>query len=260
MIKLHNEEKSPSFQEIVHHAREAQIIKENQTMAWFWTTGVNYWAVKPSWSTVTTVTWKLPDLPDSKDSAGEETLSPEGPRQLITAAEQGAEFHGRVGSLCSPTPSHGDSVKQAQKNATRLMGLYTASRVEPGRCWSPVRVAIKPAPLSFQVETLASLPWKTLGRKGRSVQLHYARLAALERSPSLRTNLPSKDGDAISRLQDCEATIPEQCCCCPLLSRCFWCRNLRMTSQGRQEAACGLGAGCLLLCVVLEELAWWRKC
>ena len=120
----------------------------------------------------------------SKDSAGEETVSPQGPRQLITAAGQAAEFHGRVGSLCSPTPSHGDGVKQAQENATRLMSLYTASRVEPGRCWSPVRIAVKPAPLSFQVETLASLPWKTLGRKGRSVQLHYSRLAALERDIS----------------------------------------------------------------------------
>ena len=259
MIKLHNEEKSPSFQEIVHHAREAQIIKENQTMVWFWTTGVNYWAVKPSWSTVTTVNCEVAWL--ARFPKIQLVRRPWAQRGLDSSSlPQSRLQSSRVGSLCSPTPSHGDSVKQAQKNATRLMGLYTASRVEPGRCWSPVRVAVKPAPLSFQVETLASLPWKTLGRKGRSVQLHYARLAALERSPSLRTNLPSKDGDAISRLQDCEANIPEQCCCCPLLSRCFWCRNLRMTSQGRQEAACGLGAGCLLLCVVLEELAWWRKC
>ena len=152
-------------------------------MAWVWT-GANYWAVKPSRSTVTTVNCEAAWLARFPDSAGEETVSPEGPRQLITAAEQAAEFHGRVGSLCSPTPSHGDGVKQAQENATRLMSLYTASRVEPGRCWSPVRIAVKPAPLSFQVETLASLPWKTLGRKGRSVQLHYSRLAALERDIS----------------------------------------------------------------------------
>ena len=121
------------------------------------------------------------------DSAGEETLSPEGPRQLITAAEQAAEFRGHVGSLCSPTLAHGDCgagsgecrapdgfVHSEQRRAWEML-------ISCENCWSPMRIAIKPVPLSFQGEKLALLPWKISRSKGRSVRLQYSRLVALER-------------------------------------------------------------------------------